>query len=160
MACINSRMLSTTVASPCQILSELLAGHHEYINPYKQPSPSISSIAHEVLDHVMPREKDAELWTAVLGFLALISRAYRNFSLWHHGFIKATRSAALVIHMHGSPRVFHASRVSEQAQGKNGYIVNIIFLTLLCILHVTGSVQWMFSGETLFNLPTEGRQGL
>ena len=51
------------------------------------------------LDHVMPREKrkDGELWTAVSGLLALISRAYRNFSLWHHEFIKATRSAALVV---------------------------------------------------------------
>ena len=30
-----------------------------------------------------------ELWTAVSGLLALISRAYHNFSLWHHEFIKA-----------------------------------------------------------------------
>ena len=30
------------------------------------------------------------------GLLALISRAYRKFSLWHHEFIKATRSAALM----------------------------------------------------------------
>ena len=49
----------------------------------------------KVLDHVMPREKRWELWTAVSGLLALISRAYPNFSLWHHKFIKATRSAAL-----------------------------------------------------------------
>ena len=28
-ACIDSRMLSTTVASPCQTLCELLAGDHE-----------------------------------------------------------------------------------------------------------------------------------
>ena len=104
MACIDSRMLYTTVASPCQTLRELLAGHHKYIN----------SPAHQLA----------------------------------------------VLHMHSSPRVFHANRVSEQAQGKNDYIVNIIFLTLLCILHVTGCVQWMFGGETLFNLPTEGRQGL
>ena len=45
----------------------------------------------------MPREKDAELWTAVSGLLALISRAYRNFSLWHQEFIKAAMSAALVV---------------------------------------------------------------
>ena len=45
MAYIVSCMLSATVASPGQTLRELLAGHHEYINPYKQPSPSISSIA-------------------------------------------------------------------------------------------------------------------
>ena len=38
----------------------------------------------------MPREKDAELWTVVSGLLAPISRAYCNFSLWHHEFIKAT----------------------------------------------------------------------
>ena len=36
----------------------------------------------------MPREKDVELWTAVSGLLALISRAYPNFSTtvykgWH-----------------------------------------------------------------------------
>ena len=42
-------------------------------------------------------KKDVELRTAVSGLLALISRAYRNFSLWHHKFIKATRSAALVV---------------------------------------------------------------
>ena len=42
------------------------------------------------------RRKGAELWTAVSGLLALISRAYRNFSLWHHKFIKAAMSAALV----------------------------------------------------------------
>ena len=30
MACIDSRMLSTTVASSCQILRELLAGDHEH----------------------------------------------------------------------------------------------------------------------------------
>ena len=34
-------------------------------------------------------KKDVELWTAVSGLLALISRAYCNFSLWHHEFIKA-----------------------------------------------------------------------
>ena len=49
----------------------------------------------------MPREeeekKDVELWTAVSGLLALISRAYHNFSLWHHEFIKAKLSAALVV---------------------------------------------------------------
>ena len=39
--------------------------------------------------NVMPREKRWELWTAVSGLLALISRAYHNFSLWHHEFIKA-----------------------------------------------------------------------
>ena len=38
----------------------------------------------------MPREKKMqELWTAVSGLLALISKAYCNFSLWHHQFIKA-----------------------------------------------------------------------
>ena len=37
----------------------------------------------------MPREKRWELWTAVSGLLALISRAYHNFSLWHQEFIKA-----------------------------------------------------------------------
>ena len=42
-------------------------------------------------------EKRRELWTAVSGLLALISRAYPNFSLWHHEFIKAARSAALVV---------------------------------------------------------------
>ena len=36
-------------------------------------------------------------WTAVSGLLALIRRAYSNFSLWHHEFIKANRSASLVI---------------------------------------------------------------
>ena len=45
----------------------------------------------------MPREKDAELWIAVSGLLALISRAYHNFSLCHHEFIKAAMSAALVV---------------------------------------------------------------
>ena len=35
-----------------------------------------------------------ELWTAVSGLLALISKAYRNFSLWHHEFIEAKLSAA------------------------------------------------------------------
>ena len=51
------------------------------------------------IHHVMPRGKkrDAELWTAVSGLLALISRAYHNFSLWHHEFIKAKLSAALVV---------------------------------------------------------------
>ena len=49
------------------------------------------------IDHVMPREKRWELWTALSGLLALISGAYRNFSLWHHEFIKATRSTALVV---------------------------------------------------------------
>ena len=48
-------------------------------------------------------KKDAELWTA--GLLALITRAYRNFSLWHHEFIKATRSAALVV-LNSSPQGF------------------------------------------------------
>ena len=48
-------------------------------------------------NHVMPREKDGELWTAVSGLLALISRAYHNFSLWHHKCIKADMSAALVV---------------------------------------------------------------
>ena len=48
------------------------------------------------------RKKDGELWTAVSGLLALISRAYHNFSLWHHEFIKAKfieakSSAALVV---------------------------------------------------------------
>ena len=42
--------------------------------------------------HVMPRETRWELWTAVSGLLALISRAYCNFSLWHHEFIKAAMS--------------------------------------------------------------------
>ena len=50
----------------------------------------------KILDHVMPREKDGELWTAVSGLLALINRAYATF-LWHHEFIKATRKAALVV---------------------------------------------------------------
>ena len=37
MACIDSRMLSTTaVASPCQILRELLAGDHEYMHTNSQ----------------------------------------------------------------------------------------------------------------------------
>ena len=36
-------------------------------------------------------KKDAELWTG------LISRAYHNFSLWHHEFIKADMSAALAV---------------------------------------------------------------
>ena len=51
----------------------------------------------KILDHAMPREKEAELRTAVSGLLARISRAYRNFTLWHHEFINATRSAALVV---------------------------------------------------------------
>ena len=52
----------------------------------------------------MPREKDAELWTAVSGLLALvISRAYHNFSLWHHEFIEAKLSAALVVLMRFIP---------------------------------------------------------
>ena len=50
----------------------------------------------EVLDHVM---QDAELWT---GLLARISRAYPT-SLWHHDFIKATRSTALVV-LNSSPQ--------------------------------------------------------
>ena len=41
---------------------------------------------HVTIDHVIPREKRWELWTAVSGLLALISKAYRNFSLWHHEF--------------------------------------------------------------------------
>ena len=49
------------------------------------------------IHHVMPREKRWELWTAVSGLLALISRAYHNFSLWHHQFIKAKLSSALVV---------------------------------------------------------------
>ena len=44
------------------------------------------------------QEKDAELLTAVSGLLALIRRAYHNFSLWHHEVI--TRSAALVVLTH------------------------------------------------------------
>ena len=49
-------------------------------------------------NHVMPREKKMqELWTAVSGLLILISRACRNFSLWHHECIKAVMSAALVV---------------------------------------------------------------
>ena len=52
-------------------------------------------VLHEQIHHVMPREKkDVALWTAVS---ALISRAYHNFSLWHHEFIKAKLSAALVV---------------------------------------------------------------
>ena len=51
----------------------------------------------KILDHVTPREKDVELWTAVSGLLALISRACPNFSLWHHEFIKAAMSTALVV---------------------------------------------------------------
>ena len=38
-ACIDSRMLSTTVASPCQTLRELLAWRTSLL---KKPSPSIS----------------------------------------------------------------------------------------------------------------------
>ena len=53
-------------------------------------------------------QKDGELWTAVSGLLALFSRAYRNFSLWHHEFIKATRSAALVV------LSIHRSGINEQ----------------------------------------------
>ena len=52
---------------------------------------------HVTIDHVMPREKRRELWTAVSGLLALISKSYRNFSLWHHEFIKAKLSTALVV---------------------------------------------------------------
>ena len=37
----------------------------------------------------MPREKRSGALDSCLGLLALISRAYRNFSLWHHEFIKA-----------------------------------------------------------------------
>ena len=40
------------------------------------------------------KRKKMQLWTAVSGLLALISRAYRNFSLWHH---EAKMSAALVV---------------------------------------------------------------
>ena len=40
------------------------------------------------MNKIHPREKRWELWTAVSGLLAHISRAYRNFSLWHHEFIK------------------------------------------------------------------------
>ena len=46
----------------------------------------------KVLENVMPREK--KMWSSGQGLLALISRAYRNFSLWHHEFIKST---ALVV---------------------------------------------------------------
>ena len=53
-----------------------------------------------ILDHVMPREKRCQLWTAVSGLLALIIRAYCNFSLWHHEFIKATRLLTNEIYPH------------------------------------------------------------
>ena len=35
-ACIDSRMLSTSIANPCQTLRELLVGDHEYeyVNVY------------------------------------------------------------------------------------------------------------------------------
>ena len=45
------------------------------------------------IHHVMPRER----CPALSGLLALISRAYHNFSLWHHELIKAKLSAALVV---------------------------------------------------------------
>ena len=66
----------------------------------KQNSPApLTHLFHESIRpcDVMPREKRWELWTAVSGLLALISRAYHNFSLWHHEFIKAKLSAALVV---------------------------------------------------------------
>ena len=45
MACIDSRMLSTCVASPCRTLRELLAWRPR-VNAYSWPNPSISSTAH------------------------------------------------------------------------------------------------------------------
>ena len=44
--------------------------------------------------------KSKKMWSAGQLFsslLALISRAYPTVSLWHHEFIKATRSTALVV---------------------------------------------------------------
>ena len=46
MACIDSRMLSTTVAGPCLTLRGLLVEDHEQKHTNSRPSPSISSIAH------------------------------------------------------------------------------------------------------------------
>ena len=45
--CIDSGMLCTAVASPCQTLRELLAA--ETTNAYKEPNPSISGTAHAQL---------------------------------------------------------------------------------------------------------------
>ena len=48
--------------------------------------------SHETIYHVMPREKRCGALDS-----CFISRAYHNFSLWYHQFIKAKLSAARVL---------------------------------------------------------------
>ena len=51
----------------------------------------------KVLDHVMPREKRCRALGSCFGLVGPHQQSIPNFSLWHHEFIKATRSAALVV---------------------------------------------------------------
>ena len=73
-----------------------------------------------------------ELWTAVSGLLALISKAYRNFSLWHH---ECTLGRSRFLH--GNRMVVYSTQLVSCNRTRRNFIsCNMLCEKKLCCVYV------------------------
>ena len=119
--CIDSRMLSTTVASPCQTLCELLAGDHELISPAHQLAVPRMPVRLLLTSRVFVRlTKDTTYLTGNEGqkyvrfsLKLLRCKARARKSQYAHGLPRSDRSACSAYL--GGTRRCNAGRVSPLA---------------------------------------------